>query len=30
VRPTRWLLSDGYQRAKAIRLDEVPGPDPMP
>ena len=30
VRPTSWLLNDGYKRAKAIRLDEIPGPDPTP
>ena len=24
VRPTSWLLTDGYKRAKAIRLDELP------
>jgi REP element-mobilizing transposase RayT len=30
VRPTSWLLTDGYKRAKEIRLDEIPGPDPTP
>jgi REP-associated tyrosine transposase len=31
VRPTTWLLTVGWARAKrAIRLDEVPGPDPTP
>jgi REP element-mobilizing transposase RayT len=30
VRPTTWLLSDGYRLARAIRDDEVPGPDPTP
>jgi len=30
VRPTTWLLTDGYKRADRIRPDEVPGPDPTP
>jgi REP element-mobilizing transposase RayT len=30
VRATTWLLTDGWARAKPIRLDEVPGPDPTP
>jgi REP element-mobilizing transposase RayT len=30
VRPTTWLLTDGYKRADPIRPDEVPGPDPTP
>ena len=30
VRATTWLLTDGWTRAGPIRLDEVPGPDPMP
>ena len=30
VRPTSWLLSDGWARAGPIRTDEVPGPDPTP
>ena len=28
VRPTTWLLTDGWTRAGPIRTDEVPGPDP--
>jgi REP element-mobilizing transposase RayT len=30
VRPTSWLLTDGWTRAGPIRTDEVPGPDPSP
>ena len=30
VRPTSWLLTDGWTRADPITLDEVPGPDPAP
>jgi REP element-mobilizing transposase RayT len=30
VRPTSWLLTAGWARAKAIRFDEIPGPDPTP
>jgi REP element-mobilizing transposase RayT len=33
VRPTSWLLTDGWTRARPsrpIRFDEVPGPDPTP
>lgn len=30
VRPTSWLLRDGWKRAGPIRLDEIPGPDPEP
>ena len=30
VRPTTWLLTTGYKLARAIRDDEVPGPDPTP
>jgi REP-associated tyrosine transposase len=30
VRATAWLLTDGWTRAGPIRLDEVPGPDPIP
>jgi REP element-mobilizing transposase RayT len=30
VRPTSWLLTDGWTRAGPIRTDEVPGPDPAP
>jgi REP element-mobilizing transposase RayT len=30
VRATSWLLTDGWRRAGDIRLDERPGPDPVP
>jgi len=30
VRPTSWLLTDGWTRAAPIRTDEIPGPDPSP
>ncbi|HTJ45395.1 MAG TPA: transposase, partial [Kofleriaceae bacterium] len=30
VRPTTWLLRDGYERAGPVEPDEVPGPDPRP
>jgi REP element-mobilizing transposase RayT len=30
VRPTTWLLTDGYKRAAPIRPDDIPGPDPDP
>ncbi|HTJ42352.1 MAG TPA: transposase [Kofleriaceae bacterium] len=30
VRPTTWLLTHGYRLVRAIRPDEVPGPDPVP
>ncbi|HTJ43904.1 MAG TPA: transposase [Kofleriaceae bacterium] len=30
VRPTTWLLREGYKRAMALRPDEIPGPDPTP
>jgi len=30
VRPTTWLLTDGYKRGDPIRPDEIPGPDPTP
>ena len=31
VRPTSWLLTDGWRRARdPIDLDEIPGPDPTP
>jgi len=30
VRATTWLLTHGYKLGKAIRPDEVPGPDPVP
>ena len=30
VRPTSWLLTDGWTRAGPIRTDEIPGPDPTP
>ena len=31
VRPTSWLLTDGWRRARdPIDLDEIPGPDPAP
>ena len=30
VRPTSWLLADGWRRARPIELDEIPGPDPVP
>jgi len=30
VRPTSWLLTDGWTRAGPVRTDEIPGPDPSP
>ena len=30
VRPTSWLLIDGWTRAGPIRTSEIPGPDPAP
>ena len=30
IRPTCWLLTEGWTRAGPITLDEVPGPDPAP
>ncbi|HTJ46681.1 MAG TPA: transposase [Kofleriaceae bacterium] len=30
VRPTTWLLAEGYKRAAWIDPTEIPGPDPMP
>ena len=30
VRPTTWLLTEGYKRAPRIAPTEIPGPDPVP
>ncbi len=30
IRPTSWLLGDGWTRAGPIDTDEIPGPDPTP